>query len=29
MTTPHPRLSINQATIKHADLRTALDGCVG
>lgn len=25
MTTPHPRLSINQATIKHADLRTALD----
>ncbi|WP_314649695.1 sugar phosphate isomerase/epimerase family protein [uncultured Microbacterium sp.] len=25
MTAPHPRLSINQATIKHADLRTALD----
>lgn len=24
-TRPHPRLSINQATIKHADLRTALD----
>lgn len=23
-TTPHPRLSINQATIKHADLETAL-----
>lgn len=25
MTSPDPRLSINQATIKHADLRTALD----
>jgi len=25
MTAPDPRLSINQATIKHADLRTALD----
>ncbi|GAA2229511.1 sugar phosphate isomerase/epimerase [Herbiconiux moechotypicola] len=24
MTTPHPRLSLNQATIKHADLATAL-----
>ncbi|NYE21580.1 sugar phosphate isomerase/epimerase family protein [Microbacterium immunditiarum] len=24
MTAPHPRLSINQATIKHADLATAL-----
>ena len=24
MTAPHPRLSINQATIKHADLETAL-----